>query len=204
MREPYLEPFACKGHPTLVVQDRSGQRHCFNCVVEAFQSPLYRLVAHMLGDWAQAEDVTQEALLSAYRAFSTFRGENLRAWLMRIAANAARDLLRVRKSRPSASLDAIVDETGDTFPSSDESPEEYAERRELGRLIQQGLASLPEEQRLALALVDVQGLSYEEAAQAMSTNLGTVKSRISRGRSAMRDFLRARGELLPAQFRQDS
>jgi len=204
LTEPYLEPFACKGHPTLVVQDHSGRRYCFNCVVEAFQSPLHGLVAHMLSDWAQAEDITQEALLSAYRAFPTFRGENLRAWLMRIGANAARDALRARKSRPSASLDAIVDETGDMFPSSGESPQEYAERRELGRLIQQGLASLPEEQRLALALVDVQGLSYEEAAQAMLTNLGTVKSRISRGRAAMRDFLRARRELLPAQFRQDS
>ena len=89
------------------------------------------------------------------------------------------------------------------LPSDQESPEGYAERRELGRAIGAGLHSLPEEQRLAVTLVDVQGMSYEEASLAMGCSLGMVKSRISRGRGALRDFLRSTGELLPAQFRQD-
>ncbi len=203
MQEPYREPFACKGHPTLVVHDRAGQRYCFNCVVEAFQSRVFNMVAHMLGDRALGEDVTQEAFISVYRAFGTFQGDNLRAWVMRIAANAARDMLRARKARPGASLDAMVEETQDFLPATDESPQEYAERRELGRAIQQGLATLPEEQRTAILLVDVQGLSYEEAARVTGAAVGTVKSRISRGRTAMRDFLRGQGELLPSLFRQD-
>ena len=84
-----------------------------------------------------------------------------------------------------------------------ESPEEFAERQELGRIIQAGLASLSEERRLALLLVDVQGFSYEEAANILNCSMGTVKSRISRGRREMRDFLRATGELLPSRFRQE-
>ncbi len=89
------------------------------------------------------------------------------------------------------------------LPSTEESPEAYAEREELARTIQAGLASLPEEQRLAVLLVDVQGMGYEEAAAPMHCSLGTVKSRLSRGRGHMKDFLRNTGELLPSLFRQE-
>ena len=89
------------------------------------------------------------------------------------------------------------------LPSSLESPEDNAEREELRRAIVSGLAALPEERRLAILLVDVQGMSYEEAAQVMDCSLGTVKSRISRGRGELRDILRGTGELLPSRFRQD-
>ena len=74
---------------------------------------------------------------------------------------------------------------------------------ELGRAIQEGLSSLSEERRLAVNLVDVQGFSYEETAQIMNCSLGTVKSRVARGRADMRDFLRGRRELLPDKFRHD-
>ena len=156
-----------------------------------------------------AEDATQEAFLSGYKAFGSFRGENLRAWLLRIVANACRDMLRVRKSRPSVSIDSppLNPEAPDSspleLPSHDESPEEYTLRRELGRTIQDGLQLLPEERRLAIVLVDVQGFSYEETAQVMKCSLGTVKSRLARGRAELRDFLQGRQEFLPRQFRQD-
>jgi len=203
LAENFKEPFSCRGHPTLVVQSGSGERYCFNCIVEAFQRQMYNLVARMLDDWAAAEDVTQEALISAYRAFPRFRGGNLRSWLMRIAGNAARDLLRARKARPSLSLDSP--ERGYLEPPAApaEGPEEHALRGELRQAIEEGLAALPPEQRMAVVLVDVQGFSYEEASQTMGASLGTVKSRISRGRAALRDSLRARGELLPSIFRQD-
>ncbi len=90
------------------------------------------------------------------------------------------------------------------LPSTLESPEDNAERAELRQAIVDGLAALPEERRLAVLLVDVQVMSYEEASQVMDCSLGTVKSRISRGRGELRDFLRETGELLPSRFRQDN
>ena len=163
----------------------------------------------MLGDRGLAEDATQEALLSGYRAFNSFRGENLRSWLLRIVANACKDVLRSRMSRREISIDfsPLTPEDPDgssmDLPSPDESPEDYALRRELGRAVSSGLQSLSSDWRMAVVLVDVQGYSYEEAAQIMSYSLGTVKSRLSRGRAEVRDFLQWYGELLPSQFRHD-
>ena len=191
------------------MKDRSGQEHCYNCIIETYQTRAYNLAHHILGDWAMAEDATQEALLSGYRAFRSFRGENLRSWLLRIVANACRDMLRARKARPVLSIDAPPPdlEASDISPfdppSPDESPEEYALRRELGREIEAGLQALPEKHRTAVSLVDVQGFSYKEAAEVMSCTLGTVKSRLARGRGELRDFLQSHADLLPSQFRHD-
>ena len=190
------------------VRDRAGQEYCYNCVIETHQTQAHNLALRMMGDWAAAEDTLQEAFFSAYRAFSNFRGDNLRGWLLRIVANACRDALRVRKSRPTVSIDFSPPDPESTGPapidppSRDESPEDFALRRELGGAIEEGLQSLPEERRLAAVLVDVQGLSYEEAAEAMGCSLGTVKSRVARGRAQMRDSLQRHRELLPHQFRR--
>ena len=175
-------------HPRLPIQDRNGAYYCYNCIIEAFQAKGYNLACRMLRDWALAEDALQDSFLSGYRAFSQFRGDNLNAWMMRIIANTCRDFLRSRRARPIVSLDPLPTATDDPTPSAvdlparEESPEEYAEREELRRAIISGLDRLPEERRLAVILVDVQGLSYEEAAQVMNCSIGTVKSRISRGR----------------------
>ena len=206
------EKFGCVGHLPLPVQDRSGRSSCYNCIIESSQSRIYNLAGRMLGDWALAEDAVQESLLSGYRAFGQFRGGNLQAWLTRIVANTCRDMLRARRARPTVSLDPLpsspdrqdpVPSAAD-LPSTLESPEEYAERRELNLAIQASLDSLPEERRLAVLLVDVQGLSYEEAAQVMKCSLGTVKSRVSRGRRGLRDSLQKSEELLPGRFRHVS
>ena len=200
---------SCVNHVRLPLRDRTGAVHCYNCVIEGFQAPAYNLARRMLGDWALAEDAAQEAFTSGYRSFHQFRGENLQGWIMRIVANVCRDMLRSSRSRPILSLDvAAPDDPGHAFdaagiPSGEESPEERAERRELSRTLESGLAALPPDQRLAVTLVDVQGLSYEEAAAAMGCSLGTVKSRLSRGRGRMRDYLRNAGELLPARYRQE-
>ena len=195
-------------HTDLPVEDRARQKYCYNCVIETYQTQAQNLAIRMLSDWALAEDATQGAFLSGYRAFRNFRGDSLKAWLLRIVANACRDSLRAKKARPVASLDFNPsDPEGQSGnpafdpPSSDESPEEHAVRSELSSTIQRGLDSLPEERRLAVTLVDVQGFSYEEAAQVMDCSLGTVKSRIARGRAEVRDFLREHQELLPQRFR---
>jgi RNA polymerase sigma-70 factor (ECF subfamily) len=198
-------------HANLLVNDQTGQAACFNCVIEAHQTQAYNLARRMLSDWALAEDAVQESFVSAYRAFNRFRGENLTAWVLRIVSNTCRDMLRSRKSRPTVSLDPIPSSDGDEpqglsavdLPSTEASLEDRAEQSELAATIQGCLDDLQEERRLAVLLVDVQGLSYEEASESMGCSLGTVKSRVSRGRDGLRDCLRQTGELLPSRFRQE-
>ncbi len=195
--------FDCKTHDTLAVTARSGLTYCFNCTVEEHQTKAFNLAVRFMGDLALAEDATQEAFVSACRAFSSFRGENLKGWLFRIVANSCRDMLRGRRSRPSVPLDEMILNPSSEPVSREESPEDYAQRRELGSLIKRGMDTLPQDQRLAMTLIDIQGMSYEEASQTMGCSLGTVKSRLSRARSAMRDFLQDHRELIPREFRQD-
>ena len=115
-------------------------------------------------------------------------------------------MLRVRNRRPSVSLDIEADDEADSSPlqiaDPAESPDDFAQRRELAAAIQQGLTELPDEQRIVLILSDIQGLAYEEIAQITNTNLGTVKSRLSRGRARLRDVLKT-GELLPTRYRHE-
>ena len=199
----------CSNHVILLVQDSSGKTSCYNCIIETYQTQAYNLARRMLDDWALAEDAVQESLVSGYRAYPKFRGDNLSSWLMRIVANTCRDMLRSRRARPTVPLDPTLvneQEQGRTLsaldlPSTMESPQEHAERGALNRAIQDCLNSLPQEHRLAEVLVDVQGMSYEEASVAMNCNLGTVKSRVSRGRRGLRDCLQKAGELLPSRFR---
>ncbi|PKB81076.1 MAG: hypothetical protein BZY84_07730 [SAR202 cluster bacterium MP-SInd-SRR3963457-G1] len=193
------------------VTDQSGQSSCFNCVIEIYQTQAYNLARRMLSDWALAKDAVQESFVSAYRAFNRFRGENLTAWVLRIVSNTCRDMLRARKSRPAVSLDPLPSTDSDEpqgpsavdLPSDEASPEDRAEQSELRAAIQGCLDGLQEDRRLAVLLVDVHGLSYEEASESMGCSLGTVKSRVSRGRGGMRDCLQNTGELLPSRFRQE-
>ena len=201
----------CVNHVRLPLRDRSGAAHCYNCVIEEFQTAAYNLSIRLLGDWALAEDAVQEAFTSGYRAFHQFRGQNLRGWILRIVANVCRDMLRSLRARPAAPLDPMPPDPDDPnrnpsvldIPSTEESPEAHAERQELNRAIESGLATLSADQRLAVVLVDVQGFSYEEAASVMGCSVGTVRSRLSRGRGRLRDYLRAVGELLPSRYRQE-
>ncbi len=190
----------------LIERSQRGDLDAFNSLVLAYQGQVYNLCLRMLGSPQPAEDATQEAFIAAYRAVSRFRRGSFRAWLLRIAANASYDELRRRRSRRQVPLEAP---SGDDRPAaelsaSDEPLEQRAERLELARHLQEGLTTLPPDQRLAVILRDVQGLAYEEIAEASGASLGTVKSRISRGRAALRDFLLARGELLPSRFRPSS
>ena len=182
----------------LIARSRDGDVDAFNQIVEMYQRPLYNMSLRMLGDAPAAEDATQDAFFSAFRNIGRFKGGNLKSWLFTITANACRDVLRSRNVRRTESLDA-EDVTIDP-PSPTESPEDYAVRREMGQSIQQGLDSIPHDQRLAVVLIDVQGFGYEEAAGVMGISVGTVKSRLSRGRGRVRDFLRDRSGVLPARY----
>ena len=185
----------------LIRRARDGDLPAFNALVEIHQNTVFGVVLRMIHDHARAEDLTQEAFISAHRNLRRYRGGSFRAWLLRIAKNATLDELRRRKRRPEVSIDANVVTFQDTLPSPEQSPEDATLMGELGGLIAAGLATLPPDQRMAVVMVDVEGLSYDEAAEAMDASIGTVKSRLSRARNRMRDYLQERPELLPAKFR---
>jgi RNA polymerase sigma-70 factor (ECF subfamily) len=189
----------------LVEQARRGDLEAFNVLVERHQVAVYNLCLRMLGDRAAAEDATQEAFLSAYRAMEQLQGPYLAAWLLRIGANVCYDELRRRKRRPSQSLDELLDDPERPLPLATKGagPEDESLRSELRRSIVQSLLSLPPDQRLAVVLCDIEGLSYDEIADVTRASLGTVKSRISRGRGKMRQLLRDTKEPLPPSARQE-
>lgn len=180
-----------------------GDVEQFNALVRLYEGRVYNLCYRMLGDPDSAADAAQDAFLSSFRNLRSFRGGSFRSWLLRIATNTCYDVLRARKRRPAISLDMDAgDEDSSPLQIADdaESPTDFALRRELATAIQHGLDELPDEQRVILILSDIEGLAYEEIAQITNTNIGTVKSRLSRGRARLRDVLKA-GELLPARYR---
>ena len=191
---------------------RSGDLAAFNWLVLRYQTRVYSLCYRMLSDPDAAADATQEAFLSAWRAMPHFKGEHFRTWLLRIATNGCLDVIRSRKRRPTQSLDnwnpGDSSEEAEPLPITDldpsVDPEGQALRAETVAAIQLGLDNLPEDQRTVLILVDVQGLSYEEAASVTGANLGTVKSRVNRARARMRDFLSERGVLPSRRGEQPS
>ena len=186
----------------LVERSRQGDLEAFNAIVAAYQDRVYNLCLRMLGSSQAAEDATQEAFLSAYRNVGRMRGASLRAWLFRIAANACIDELRRRRRHAQVSLEAppphAADEESErAMEVADPAagPEQLALRVEVCEALQTELLRLPPDQRLAVVLCDVEGLSYEEIAASMGSSIGTVKSRISRGRARLRAALRSRPEL---------
>jgi len=182
-----------------ISRSRAGNTDCFNWLVERYERQVYNLALYMLRNPQDAEDATQDAFLSAFRAVKKFRGSNFKAWLLSIVANACRDRFRATKRHPAISLDSVPLEP-QAFESV-ELPEDYALRQELRRFINEALPFLPEDQRLVVVLCDIQGMSYEEISQVTGSSLGTVKSRLSRGRQKLRDLLLQHGELLPPEFR---
>lgn len=181
-----------------------GEVGAFNTLIQAHQRQVFNVCFRTLGNADDAADATQDALLNAFRAVKSFNGpaSGLRSWLLRIAVNTCYDQLRRRQRKPAESLDALHASEAESNPSLAErledpqpGPEQHSLGAETARHIQQAIDKLPPEQRLTVVLCDVQGLSYDEAAQIMSVELGTVKSRLSRARGQLRALLTDRGEL---------
>jgi len=190
----------------LIHAARQGDIDAFNRLVLLYQDMVFTQALRMLGEAAPAEDVAQEAFLSAYRNLVYYRGGSFRAWLLRIASNLCYDELRRRKRRPTVPLEP-QDEAGEEIENPHwsidpgELPEDRLERAELERAIQRCLDNLPEDFRQVVVLIDLQGLDYSEAAQAMRKPLGTIKSRLARARFRLRECLEGLWELLPDEFR---
>jgi RNA polymerase sigma-70 factor (ECF subfamily) len=187
----------------LITSAREGDVRAFNQLVMLYQSMVYNVAYRILTDPDAASDATQDAFLSAYRAMGKFRGGSFKAWLLRIVTNACYDQLRVKQRRPTSSLDDLPVESDHSPYLHDpaEKPDEFVERQELSHMIQVAISTLPMEQRVAVVLSDVQGLSYQEIAQATGVSLGTIKSRLSRGRAKLRDYMVEQRELLPSRYR---
>jgi RNA polymerase sigma-70 factor (ECF subfamily) len=180
----------------LVKQALAGELDAFNELVLHYQDYLFALVVRVVRDREAAADAVQEAFFSAYRNLARFRGDSFRSWLTRIALNAATDVLRLRKRRPSEPFPEWEDDAWQPPALESEGPEREALRRNAARVLANALAEITIDQRTAILLYDVQGFDYQEIADMTGVSLGTVKSRIHRGRLALRELLADDMELL--------
>lgn len=187
----------------LIERATAGDLDAFNHLVLAYQNLAYSVAYRTLQDADAAADAVQESLIKAFRSLGTFYGGSFKSWVIRIVVNTCYDSLRSRRRRPTDSIDDFVGE-GEYAPQLEdpaERPEAYAQRMELSELLEQGIKSLPPDQRLALTLCDVHGYAYDEISELTGMPMGTVKSRINRARARLRDYLLRYPELLPAAFR---
>jgi RNA polymerase sigma factor (sigma-70 family) len=193
---------------TLIRAAQRGDLEAFNQLVLRYQSLLFGIALRLLNDEDVAADAVQEALISAFRRFHTFRGDSLRSWLARVVVNACYDEMRRKRRQHSVPLEQYNAE-GDEIETSywlvdaQANPELQYEVSELEMAIQKSLDKLPPIYRLMLVLVDIEGLSYEEAALTAGVPVGTVKSRLARARLQVQKSLQMAGELLPASYRSD-
>lgn len=176
---------------------KAGDEKAFDTLVTRYANDVYALLLRITEDAKEAEDLMQETFLSALKAVQKFRGEaDLKTWLFRIAINHSKNRFRWwkrRKREKTVSLDAPIGDSStplsETFSSDFKNPEENMLQREREKVLSKALNSLPEIFREAVILCDIEGLSYEEIAATLEINLGTVKSRIARGREELRKKL---------------
>ena len=195
----------------LIVRSQRGDVDAFNQLVLRYQQTMFGVIYRTLGDYDAAADVTQDAFISAFRGIQSYRGgSSFRAWLLRIGSNAACDHWRRVQRRPAESLEALTEDEEAQSVSAlaalatagvEGNPEERVLTQELQELIQQSIQQLPLDQRVAMVLCDIEGLSYEEIAAATQATMGTVRSRISRARAKLRGYLYQHKELLPGNYR---
>jgi len=173
----------------LVRRAQRNERGAFDLLVLKYQHKVIKLVARLLRDPSEAEDVAQEAFVKAYRALGSFRGDSaFYTWLYRIAVNTARNAIASRQRRP-LDYEAELSESEQLNLASrlrdSDTPEATALSEEIRETVNEAIEQLPEDLRTAIVLREVEGLSYEEIAAAMDCPVGTVRSRIFRAREAI-------------------
>lgn len=179
----------------LVERVQSGDQAAYGLLVSKYQRKLQRLILRFVKDAAETEDVTQEAFIKAYRALPNFRGESaFYTWLYRIGVNAAKNWL-IAHGRRMPTLADIGDDASEGLDESillrdDATPEHVLMSKEIGATINAAMDALPEDLRTAIALREIDGLTYEEIALVMECPIGTVRSRIFRAREAIAGRLR--------------
>ena len=179
----------------MVTRAMAGDRSAFTQLMEHYQSACYGLAWRLLGDADQAADATQDAFIHAYDAIAKFRGGLFRSWMLRITANASYDILRRSQRRPTTTLPDPEEGEAELPDPAAMNPVVEAARSELYVHLEIALRQLPEDQRTAVVLCDVYGMDYNEVAATTASALGTVKSRIHRGRLRLRELLAEHREL---------
>jgi len=190
----------------LIRQAKKGDVAAFNRLVLYYQEAVYNVAYWITGDPQSAEDIAQETFITAYQSLNRFRGGSFKAWILRIATNRCYDELRRHKRRPQSSIEEMTEENDSAafLRSPEDGPEQHRQRVELAVAIERCLDGLPEDQRVATVLCDVEGHDYQEIADIMRVSLGTVKSRLSRARARLRDCLQQSQELLHTNYRLQS
>ncbi len=182
--------------PTAPIDDVEWIPPSWDEVVREHADRVYRLAYRLTGNQHDAEDLTQETFIRVFRSLASYKPGTFEGWLHRITTNLFLDMAR-RRSR--VRMEALPDET-DRIPGDDPTPEEVYDDTHLDPELQAALDELPPEFRAAVVLCDVEGLSYEEIGATLGVKLGTVRSRIHRGRQALRVALERRRGLV----REDS
>ena len=179
----------------LVARAQSGDKRAFELLVEKYQRKLARLLSRFIRDPAEVEDVTQEAFIKAYRALPAFRGDSaFYTWLYRIGINTAKNYLMAMGRRAPTSTEVEAEEA-EGFEEGEQlrdinTPESVLLSNEIAETVNATIESLPEELRRAIQMREIEGMSYEDIAQAMDCPIGTVRSRIFRAREAIAEQLR--------------
>lgn len=194
----HVSAFNAADDPVFIDNLKAGEAAAFETLVDRYSGDIYALLYRLTGNAEEASDLTQDTFLRTLRSIKGFRGDSgLKTWLFRVAINESRNRHRWWKRRKrdlTISLDAAIGDSdtplSDTLTDHSISPEEEAQTREREYALKAALLELPEVYREAIVLCDIEGLSYEETAAALGIGLGTVKSRISRGRSELRRMLK--------------
>jgi RNA polymerase sigma-70 factor, ECF subfamily len=179
----------------LVARAQRGDKQAFELLVEKYQRKLARLLSRFIRDPAEVEDVTQEAFIKAYRALPAFRGDSaFYTWLYRIGINTAKNYLMAMGRRAPTSTEVEAEEA-EGFEEGEQlrdinTPESVLLSNEIAETVNATIEGLPEELRKAIQMREIEGLSYEDIAQAMNCPIGTVRSRIFRAREAIAEQLR--------------
>jgi len=178
----------------LVERVQAGDLRAFDLLVRRYQSRITAVISRFVKDWSECQDVAQESFIRAYRALGNFRGDSqFYTWLYKIAVNTAKNHLVAQKRRPPG--DDVQVEDAEHFDvgfqmKDTATPERELMRQEIERTVLSTVEALPEELKTAITLREIDGLSYEEIAQAMDCTIGTVRSRIFRAREAIDEQLR--------------
>jgi RNA polymerase sigma-70 factor, ECF subfamily len=187
-------PIEIDGEAAIVAQARLGNAGAFNELLRRYERKIFRLAMHITQNREDAEDVLQESFLKAYEHLDQFQGQSkFYTWIVRIAVNQALMKLRKRKSDRSVSLDETIDTGEDTIGREiaawDENPEQKYSREELNRILTSAIDGLAPIYRAVFVLRDIDGLSTEDAAEALELSVPAVKSRLLRARLQLRDKL---------------
>jgi len=176
-----------------------GNTDDFEILVKEYEKNVYNLALRMTGDPDEAYDMSQDAFVKAYSSLKNFRGDSkFSVWLYRIVSNVCLDYMRSRKRHAADSLSVEDDEGEESqldVPDEASAPEKLLERKLTRVAVQRGLMSLPEDQRKILLLREIEGMSYDEIAETLELEAGTVKSRIFRARKKLCAFLIADGNI---------